>query len=126
MIAGMARLVVADDSPTILALVTLALKKDGYEPATATNGTDALELVREHRPELVILDALMPGMTGYEVCRALRLDVDAPRPHVMMLTAAVGAKDKALAEEVGIDELLAKPFSPKVLRARVREILGDP
>ena len=121
-----ARLVIADDSATILALVTLAVKKDGYEPATATNGTEALEVVREHRPELVILDATMPGMTGYEVCRALREDVDAPRPHVIMLTAGTREEDKALAAEVGIDEFVTKPFSPSALRARVREILGDP
>jgi DNA-binding response OmpR family regulator len=121
-----ARLVIADDSPTILALVTLAVKKDGYEPVTATNGTDALEAIREHRPELVILDALMPGMSGYEVCSALREDVDAPRPHVMLLTAGVREADKALAAEVGIDEFVAKPFSPATLRERVREILGDP
>jgi DNA-binding response OmpR family regulator len=120
------RLVIADDSATILALVTLAVKKDGYEPATATSGTEALEVIREHRPELVILDALMPGMTGYEVCRALREDVDAPRPHVIMLSAGARETDKALAAEVGIDEFVTKPFSPLALRARVREILGDP
>jgi DNA-binding response OmpR family regulator len=121
-----ARLVIADDSATILALVVLAVKKDGYEPATATNGSDALAVIREHRPELVILDALMPGMSGYEVCRALRDDVDVPRPHVMMLTAGGREQDKKLAEEVGIDEFVTKPFSPSTLRARVREILGDP
>jgi DNA-binding response OmpR family regulator len=74
----------------------------------------------------VILDALMPGMTGYEVCRALREDVDAPRPHVIMLSAGARETDKALAAEVGIDEFVTKPFSPLALRARVREILGDP
>ena len=121
-----ARLVIADDSATILALVSLALKKEGYEPVTATNGPDALALIREHRPELVILDALMPGMNGYDVCRALREDVDALRPHVMMLTAAGREADKTLASEVGIDEFVTKPFSPSALRARVREILGDP
>lgn len=121
-----ARLVIADDSATILALVSLALKKEGYEPVTATNGPDALALIREHRPELVILDALMPGMNGYDVCRALREDVDALRPHVMMLTAGGREADKTLASEVGIDEFVTKPFSPSALRARVREILGDP
>jgi DNA-binding response OmpR family regulator len=121
-----ARLVIADDSATILALVTLAVKKDGYEPATATNGTEALEVIRQHRPELVILDATMPGMSGYEVCRALRVDVVAPRPQVMMLTAGGRESDKALAAEVGVDEFVTKPFSPSALRARVREILGDP
>ena len=121
-----ARLVIADDSATILALVSLALKKEGYEPVTATNGPDALALIREHRPELVILDALMPGMNGYDVCRALREDVDALRPHVMMLTAGGREADKTLASEVGIDEFVTKPFSPSALRARVRESLGDP
>jgi DNA-binding response OmpR family regulator len=121
-----ARLVIADDSPTILALVTLAVKKDGYEPATATNGNEALAAIREHRPELVIVDAQMPGLDGYEVCRALREDGDVPRPHVIMLTAGARESDKVLAEEAGVDEFLTKPFSPATLRERVREILGDP
>lgn len=121
-----ARLVIADDSATILALVAFAVKKDGYAPATATTGPEALEVVRAHRPELVILDAQMPGMSGYEVCRALRADVDVPRPHVVMLTAGGREADKALAAEVGVDEFITKPFSPSALRARVREILGDP
>jgi DNA-binding response OmpR family regulator len=121
-----ARLVIADDSPTILALVTLAVTKDGYEPVTATNGTDALDAIREHRPELVIVDAQMPGLSGYDVCRALREDADTPRPHVIMLTAGARESDKALADEAGVDEFLTKPFSPATLRERVREILGDP
>jgi DNA-binding response OmpR family regulator len=121
-----ARLVIVDDSTTILALVSLAVRKDGYEPATAANGTEALEVIREHRPELVILDAAMPGISGYEVCRALREDVEGPRPHVMMLTAGGREADKALAAEVGVDEFVTKPFSPSTLRARVREILGAP
>jgi DNA-binding response OmpR family regulator len=121
-----ARLVIADDSATILALVTLAVKKDGYEPATAANGEEALQLVREHRPELVILDALMPGLSGYDVCRALREDVEVPRPHVIILTAGNLEADRTLATEVGVDEFITKPFSPSALRARVREILGEP
>jgi DNA-binding response OmpR family regulator len=121
-----ARIVIADDSETILALVTLAVKKDGYEPAAAANGEEALQLVREHRPELVILDALMPGLSGYDVCRALREDVEAPRPYVIILTAASLEADRTLAAEVGVDEFITKPFSPSALRARVREILGEP
>ncbi len=117
---------VADDSATILALVALALKKAGHEPVTATNGEEALLLVREHRPELVILDALMPGLSGYDVCRALRADVEAPRPYVIILTAGNLEADRALAAEVGVDEFITKPFSPSALRARVREILGEP
>lgn len=121
-----ARLVIADDSETILALVTLAVKRDGYEPATATNGDEALLLVREHRPELVIIDAIMPGMSGYDVCRTLREDIVGRRPYVILMTAGVTKGDRARAAEAGVDEFVAKPFSPSALRARVREILGDP
>ena len=121
-----ARLVIADDSPTILALVTLAITKDGYAPVTATNGSEALAAILEHRPELVILDAQMPVMSGYEVCRALREDVDAPQPHVIMLSAGAAEADKARARDAGIDEFVTKPFSPATLRERVREILGEP
>ena len=117
---------IADDSETILELVTLAVKRDGYEPVTAMSGDKALLLVREHRPELVILDALMPGLSGYDVCRALREDVEAPRPYVIILTAGAAAADRELAAEAGADEFITKPFSPAVLRARVREILGEP
>lgn len=121
-----ARLVIADDSETILGLVALSVKKAGYEPVIATNGDEALLLVREHRPELVIIDALMPGLSGYDVCRALREDAEAPRPYVILMTAGVADTDRARAAEAGVDEFIAKPFSPSALRARVREILGDP
>ena len=86
------------------------------------------ETVVDERPSKprVIVDAVMPGLSGYDVCRALREDRDAPRPHVMMLTAGGREADKALAAEVGIDEFVTKPFTPSALRARVREILGDP
>lgn len=121
-----ARLVIADDSATILTLVTITVQRAGYEPATATNGSEALDLIREHRPELVILDARMPGMSGYDVCREVRADTDALQPHVIMLTAEGQQADRAHAESVGADEFMTKPFSPLALRTRVREILGEP
>ena len=121
-----ARLVIADDSSTILAMVEFAVRRDGYDPATAADGPAALEAIREHRPELVILDAIMPGATGYEVCKALREDPDGPKPYVIMLTAGGRETDRKNAAEVGVDEFMTKPFSPSALRARVKEILGDP
>lgn len=117
---------IADDSATILTLVTITVQRAGYEPATATSGSEALDLIREHRPELVILDARMPGMSGYDVCREVRADTDAPQPHVIMLTAEGQQADRTRAESVGADEFMTKPFSPLALRARVREILGEP
>ena len=121
-----ARLVIADDSSTILAMVELAVRRDGYEPATAEDGLQALEVIREHRPELVIIDATMPGADGYDVCRALRDDPTGPKPYVIMLTAGGRDSDRQRAEEAGVDEFMTKPFSPSVLRARVKEILGEP
>ena len=121
-----ARLVVADDSSMILAMVVLAVRRDGYEPVTAEDGLSALAVIREHRPELVIIDAMMPGATGYEVCKMLRDDPDGPRPHVIMLTAGGRESDRQRAEDAGVDEFFTKPFSPSELRARVRAILGEP
>lgn len=121
-----ARIVVADDSRTILTLVTLALRQGGYEPVTALDGEQALASVREHRPELLIVDAVMPGLSGYDVCRALRDDPDGPKPHVIMLTAGGQESDRLRADEAGVDEFVTKPFSPSTLRARVRELLGEP
>jgi DNA-binding response OmpR family regulator len=117
------RVVVADDSQTILTLVAFALRREGYESETATNGEEALERIREHRPDLVILDGVMPKLTGYDVCRALRDDPDGPHPYVIMLTAGGQEADRNRATEVGVDEFLTKPFRPSDLRARVREIL---
>ncbi|MHB8468895.1 MAG: response regulator [Gaiellaceae bacterium] len=119
------RVILVDDSATILALVAAALRRDGYELATAENGEDALELIREHRPEVVIVDALLPGMSGYDVCSALRQDAGGPSPHVIMLTAGVRETDRDRAHEVGVDEFMTKPFSPLALRDRVRELLGE-
>ena len=121
-----ARLVIADDSSTILAMVELAVRRDGYEPATAMDGLQALEVIREHRPELVIIDAMMPGASGYEVCKSLRDDPDGPRPYVIMLTAGGRDSDREQAEASGVDEFMTKPFSPSALRERVKEILGEP
>jgi two-component system, OmpR family, alkaline phosphatase synthesis response regulator PhoP len=119
------RIVVADDSDMILSLVVLALQREGYEPATATNGADALARIREVRPQLVILDALMPNLDGYDVCRAVRDDPELERPYVIMLTAGARESDRERAEVAGVDEFITKPFSPAELRARVREILGS-
>ena len=120
-----ARIVVADDSRTILALVTMALRQAGHEPVTASDGEEALAAVRAHRPELLIVDAVMPGLSGYDVCRALREDAGGPQPHVIMLTAGGQEADRVRADEVGVDEFVTKPFSPSDLRARVHELLGD-
>jgi DNA-binding response OmpR family regulator len=119
-----APIVIADDSPTILTLLVIALGRDGFETVTAGDGAEALERIREHRPRLVILDATMPKNDGFEVSRTLRDDPEIEKPYVIMLTAAGRASDRDRAEEAGVDEFMTKPFSPSQLRARVREILA--
>ena len=118
--------VVADDSRTILELILLTLSRGGIETASAGDGAEALERIREHRPRLVILDAMMPNGDGYDVCRTLRADPGLDQPHVIMLTASAGEVDRERAEEVGVDEFMTKPFSPRELRERVQELLGSP
>jgi DNA-binding response OmpR family regulator len=118
--------VVADDSETILELIVLTLTRGGIESASAGDGAGALERIREHRPRVVILDAMMPNGDGYDVCRTLRADPDLDQPHVIMLTASAREVDRERAAEVGVDEFMTKPFSPRELRERVQELLESP
>lgn len=120
------RIVVADDSETILEMVLITLRKAGYEPAAARHGGEAVEAVREHRPELLIVDANMPVSDGYEVVRIVGEELGDEKPYVIMLTASDRAVDRERATEAGVDEFMSKPFSPVALRERVRELLDAP
>jgi len=121
-----ARIVVADDSETILEMVLITLRKAGFEPKAATHGGEAIEAVRAHRPELLIVDATMPVSDGYEVVRTLREELGDEKPYVIMLTASDRVVDRERAAEAGVDEFVAKPFSPVALRDRVHALLGSP
>lgn len=112
-------LVVEDEEP-ILNLVVAYLEKEGFSVVTASDGEAALEQSRAHRPELVVLDLLLPGIDGLEVCRQLQRDGG---PYVLMLTARADELDKVVGLSVGADDYLTKPFSPRELVARVRAIL---
>lgn len=118
-------ILIADDESHILLLVSITLGKDGYRVVEAENGADALELARRERPDVVVLDAAMPRLSGYEVCAALRADPAlAPQPFVLMLTAAAREADRRRADDAGVDEFMTKPFSPSQLRSRIREVLA--
>ncbi|MBV8480409.1 MAG: response regulator [Actinobacteria bacterium] len=114
-------IVIADDEPFILGLLRATLK--GLDAVEADDGVAALAAVREHAPAILIVDADMPGLDGFEVARTLRADADGPQPRILMLTAAGRQSDRDRADEVGVDEYLTKPFSPSALRARVEELL---
>ncbi len=120
-----APVVVADDSRTILELIVLTLGRGGIETVSAEDGAEAIERIREHRPRVVILDAMMPNGDGYDVCRLLRSDPELEQPHVIMLTASARELDRERAEQAGVDEFMTKPFSPRELRERVQELLGS-
>lgn len=117
------RILAVDDDPDILTLVRYNLEKEGFKVATAESGEEALEKTRKNKPDLLILDLMMPGVDGLEVCRILKSDSATRNIPVMMLTAKGEETDIVVGLELGADDYLAKPFSPKVLTARVRALL---
>jgi two-component system alkaline phosphatase synthesis response regulator PhoP len=117
--AGKRVLVVDDDIKTV-ELVKLYLNRDGYRVLTAYDGIEALRLAREGRPDLIVLDLMLPGMSGLEVCRTIRGESDVP---IIMLTAMTTDQDKLNGLELGADDYMTKPFSPRELAARVRTVL---
>jgi two-component system alkaline phosphatase synthesis response regulator PhoP len=117
--AGKRVLVVDDDAKTV-ELVKLYLNRDGYKVLTAYDGIEALRLAREGRPDLIVLDLMLPGIDGLEVCQTLRDESDVP---IIMLTAKTTDQDKLEGLDMGADDYVTKPFSPRELAARVRAVL---
>ena len=111
---------VIDDEPKIADLCRDYLRAAGYGVLTAADGPQGLALARRERPDLVVLDLMLPGMDGLDVCRALRRDGSVP---IIMLTARVDETDRLVGLELGADDYLTKPFSPRELVARVRTVL---
>jgi DNA-binding response OmpR family regulator len=117
-------ILVADDEPYVLRSLEFILKKEGYRVLTATDGQEALEKIQEKRPDLVFLDIQMPRMDGNTVCQALRSEPATRDLHIIMITAKGQEVDRLQALESGADEFITKPYSPRKLVDRVREILG--
>lgn len=115
---------VADDDEDILQLVSFRLERAGYTVVTAADGQQALAAAREHKPDLAVLDVMMPGLNGYEVTRRLRADEATATIPVILLTARVQEADVSRGFEAGADDYLRKPFSPQELRSRVQAILA--
>lgn len=111
------RILVVDDDSALAEMLTIVLRGEGFEPFVVGDGTQALAAVRENRPDLVLLDLMLPGMNGIDVCRVLRADSGVP---IVMLTAKTDTVDVVLGLESGADDYIMKPFKPKELVARVR------
>ncbi len=121
--AGGERILVVDDEPDIVALVVYHLAKSGYRVSSASSGSDALATARRERPSLIVLDLMLPGMSGFEVLEKLRYDELTAGIAVLMLTARKEEPDRIRGLELGADDYLTKPFSPQELVLRVAAIL---
>ncbi len=114
------KILVVDDEKRIVEIVKAYLERDGYQVAIAYDGKAALDLARKEDPDLVVLDLMLPEVSGWDVCRTLRQESDVP---IIMLTARDDTTDKVLGLELGADDYVTKPFDPKELVSRVRAVL---
>lgn len=114
------KILVVEDDTNLLETVKYNLRKDGYEIITATDGEQAVNAARREKPDLIILDIMLPKMNGFEVCRILRKEMNVP---ILMLTAKDDETDKVVGLEIGADDYMTKPFSMRELMARVRAML---
>jgi DNA-binding response OmpR family regulator len=118
-----ATVLVIDDEKDLLELVRYNLEKEHLDVITANDGQSGLEIGLKHKPDLVLLDLMMPGMNGMEVCKQLRADARTSRVPIIMLTAKAAETDKIVGLEMGADDYITKPFSVRELIARVRAVL---
>lgn len=116
-------ILVVDDEPSIIELLEFNLQKAGYHVLKAENGHEALQLVRTNKPDLIILDLMIPGIDGIEVCRRLKGQQETAGIPIIMLTARNEEVDKIVGLELGADDYMTKPFSPRELMARIKAVL---
>ena len=120
------KIVLAEDEPEIARLIEFKLKKEGYSVTWKENGEEALKAIKADKPDLVLLDVMMPVMGGYEVLRRLKEDENLKSIPVIMLTARAQEKDVVKGIDMGAEDYITKPFHPAELLARVKRILGKP
>ncbi len=118
-----AHILIVDDEPNLVDLLHDYLSREGYEVATAADGQAGLEMAHVFHPDLIVLDVMLPGMDGAEVCRQIRRFSDA---YILMLTARTEEIDKIVGLSVGADDYVTKPFSPREVVARVKALLRRP
>ena len=117
-----AKVLVVEDEADVAEMIRYNLGKEGYDVRLAGNGTDALRQVREARPDVILLDIMVPHLNGWEICRRLKQDRETQAIPVIMVTGRVEEGDKVLGFEMGADDYVTKPFSPRELVARVRAV----
>jgi DNA-binding response OmpR family regulator len=122
--SGQPLILIADDDPDILALVSFRLERAGYEVVQARNGEEAVQVALARRPDLAVIDVMMPRVDGYEATRQLRQQEETSRMPIILLTARVQEEDIARGFDAGADDYVRKPFSPQELGSRVQAALG--
>ena len=118
-------ILIIDDEPDMIYAVQMQLEANGYNVITAGDGEEGLEEARNQKPNLIILDLMLPKLDGYKICRLLKFDEKYRKIPIIMYTARGQEEDKNLGYEVGADIYLVKPFEPKVLLENIHSLLGD-
>ncbi len=118
------KILIADDNENIREALTYLLEDEGYKIWLARDGADALKQTREHRPDILFLDIMMPVMNGYDVCRAIKTDPELKDIYVIMLTAKGQVAEQERGKDAGANEYIVKPFSPMEILSKVKTILG--
>lgn len=116
-------ILIVEDEPEIARLIQLALEKEGFSCRICSDGLSALQVFREQQPDLIVLDLMLPGLDGLEVCARIRQKPGTKDPYILMLTARGEEIDRVIGLSTGADDYLVKPFSPRELVARVRALL---
>ena len=120
------RILIVDDEPDLLSVLHFGLEIEGFEVLDASDGEQALRMAREQKPDLIVLDLMLPRIDGYKVCRALKFDERYRRIPIFILSARSGETDRKLAFDLGADGFVTKPYDMKDLVARIRERLAAP
>ena len=115
---------IADDEPNIVVSLEFLVQREGHRVSVARDGNTALAMIREQRPDLVLLDVMMPGKSGFEVCQAVRADESLAAVKILMLSAKGRETDLVKGSALGADAYMTKPFSTRELAVRIRELLG--
>jgi DNA-binding response OmpR family regulator len=119
------RILLVEDDPSAARLVSYTLEQEGYEVLTAPNGVEGLRKAREEEPDLLVLDVMLPGLDGFEVCHRLRSEPQTAKLPILMLSAKAREADKATGINVGANDYLSKPAAPDEIAARVANLLAE-
>jgi len=118
------KIVLVDDEPDILRTLEIFLKSEGFNVLTATDGIKALDIIRASRPDLIVLDIMLPKLDGYKICRILKFDERYKKIPIVVFTARAQELDEKKAKEVKADAYITKPFHPDALLDKIKELLG--